>query len=102
MKTRRRRYHRPVSRRTLSILVFAAGIGFSAACLYNVLGDNTAVVADAKKIACGDLGADCNVKTTYMSRTPFGQSFQMHTPKRSVAVTCRRAAIFVGPWSCEL
>ena len=91
-----------MSRRTLSTLVFVAGIGFSAACLYNVLGDNAAVVEDAKGLACGELGPTCTVKTTYMTRTPFGQTFQMHTPKRSVTVTCRRAAIFVGPWSCGL
>ncbi len=91
-----------MSRRTLSVIVFAAGIGFSAACLYNVLGDNTAVVADAKRVACGDQGPDCNAKFSHMARTPFGQTFQMHTPKRTVVVTCRRAAIFVGPWSCEL
>ncbi len=91
-----------MSRRTLSTLVFAAGIGFSVACFYNVLGDNTAVVADAKSIACGDLGSDCNAKITHMMRTPFGQTFQITTPKRAVEVSCRRAAIFVGAWSCEL
>lgn len=91
-----------MSRRTLSTLVFAAGIAFSAACFYNVLGDNTAVVADAQKVACGDLGADCKAKITYMSRTPIGQTFQITTPKRSVEVSCRRAAILVGGWSCGL
>jgi len=91
-----------VSRRTLSTLVFALGIAFSAACIYNVIGDNTAVVADAKKLACGDLGADCNAKITYMSRTPLGQTFRINTPKRAVEVSCRRAAILVGGWSCAL
>ncbi len=91
-----------MSRRTLSTIVFAAGIGFTAACLYNVFGDNAAVVEDAKTVACGDLGPTCTVKTSYMTRTPFGQTFQMHTQKRSVTVSCRRAAIFVGPWSCGL
>ncbi len=91
-----------MSRRTLSTSVFVLGIAFTAACFYNVFGDNTEVVASATALACGDQGPGCKTQITLTKRTPFGQTFQIHTPKRTVTVTCRRAAIFVGPYSCGL
>jgi hypothetical protein len=91
-----------VSRRTLSTIVFALGIGFSAACLYNVLGDHTEVLKEANALACGDLGPDCDAKMTRMMKTPISHTYQISTPKRSVEVVCRRAAIFVGPYGCSL
>jgi hypothetical protein len=76
-------------------------IAVAALGLFNVYADNDAVVQDAQRTACGPSGPACGAQVTSQERTPFGQTFTVHTPTGSVGVTCRRSAILVGGYSCK-
>jgi hypothetical protein len=88
-----------VKRRGSTILTIVC-IAVTACGLYNVYGDNKDVVADAQKTACGDQGDACGAQIGTFTRTPWSQTFSVHTPKRDVTVTCKRAAYLVGSYKC--
>ncbi len=79
-----------------------------AVCVYNVVADNTDVVAQAETAACG--APRCALTKTRELRHPFGQSFTFQTsvkhrsqPLESggmVDVACHRSFYLVGPYSC--
>ena len=87
------------------LLIVASVLG-----VYNVASDNAEVEALAKEAACGggvgkpsQLG--CTAQKTMMERTPFGQTFEFATNNKkqaSVTVKCRRSAVLVGEYACEL
>ncbi|HVY44759.1 MAG TPA: hypothetical protein VHB21_02725 [Minicystis sp.] len=89
-------------RRALRVIVFLACVGFSVAGAYNVMSDNADVEHMAQAVACGDQGAGCRAQKTMMERTPFAQTFDFATPKRSVGVRCTRSLILVGDYACAL
>lgn len=89
-------------KRAGQIIIFLLCVGFSVASAYNVISDNSEVERMAAAVACGEQGPSCRAQVTRIERTPFGQTFGMTTPKRSVDVVCRRAAIMVGDYSCKL
>jgi hypothetical protein len=86
-------------------LILASAVG-----VYNVVCDNAEVEKLAQEAACGggvgkaaQLG--CTAQKTMMERTPFGQTFDFATSNKkqaSVTVRCRRSAILVGEYACEL
>jgi hypothetical protein len=86
-------------------LIVASAIG-----VYNVLSDNAEVERLAQEVACGggvgkaaQLG--CTAQKTMMERTPVGQTFDFATNNKkqpSVTVRCRRSALLVGEYACEL
>jgi hypothetical protein len=39
---------------------------------------------------------------TRMERTPFGQTFEFTTAKRTVDVRCARAFVLLGEYTCRL
>lgn len=84
------------------VLLVGSAIG-----LYNVYGDNTEVVEEAKRRACS--APVCDAKITRESRSPIGQSFTIQTRVRhagappkdeSVDVECQRAFYLLGDYSC--
>lgn len=69
------------------------------ASLHNVFGDNAELISEAKYTACPE--KLCAM--TQLERTPFAQTFRFVTPGGApVVVRCRRAAVFVGEYSCEV
>jgi hypothetical protein len=70
--------------------------------IYNVMSDNDDVLRMAEKVACGDSGAACRPQMTRMERSPFSQSFEIVTTKRTYEVRCTRAFVFAGAYSCVL
>jgi hypothetical protein len=82
--------------------IFFICLAFSVCAAYNVMSDNFHVQRMAGEVACGTQGKECPARMTRMERTPFGQTFEMVTPKRTVDVICRRELIMVGDYSCRL
>jgi hypothetical protein len=87
------------------LLIVASAIG-----VYNVVCDNTETEKLAQEAACGggvgkpsQLG--CSAQKTMMERTPIGQTFEFATnnkKQQTVTVKCRRSAVLVGEYACEL
>ncbi len=88
-------------KRAGQLLFFVLCVGFTLSAVYNVFSDNAAVEQKARAIACGDQGASCAAKVTRLERTPFGQTFELATPKRTVGVKCVRALVLVGEYGCS-
>jgi hypothetical protein len=91
-----RRIVRPI---VLFICIGATALGFN-----NVFSDNSDVIAQASKVACGT-AESCAAHMTRGSRNPIGQSFSFQTDVKkqsTVDVKCRRSAFLLGDWSCEL
>ena len=89
-------------KRAGQIFIIVLCVAFCAAAVFNVFSDNAEVERSAAAVACGEQGPNCRAQMTRMERTPFGQTFQMHTPKRTVDVVCRRAYLMVGAYHCAL
>ncbi|MBM4361996.1 MAG: hypothetical protein FJ104_04905 [Deltaproteobacteria bacterium] len=76
------------------VLVVLTALG-----LWNTYGDATEVQAKAREVACGAPG--CPGELRQFSRSAIGQEYLFDTKSGSVAVSCSRAAIFVGDWACQ-
>jgi hypothetical protein len=89
-------------KRALQLSLFLLCVVFSLSSVYNVFSDNTEVEQRARAVACGEQGASCSAsaKVTRLARTPFGQTFEFATPKRTAGVRCVRALVLVGEYSC--
>jgi len=84
------------------IVIPALCIGLTAAGLYNVYGDSSAVTALAERTACGTPG--CAVKMIEYSRTPFNHAYTFQLDVKTGRVTqvaCTRAFLFLGDYSCS-
>lgn len=95
-------------------VVLALCVGFSVAAVVNVYGDNSAVEAMAQAKACegvqpkpipktappGAKPSACSMTVTKMSRTPWGQSFEMQGGGVERHIRCTRAFILFGEYSC--
>jgi hypothetical protein len=88
-------------------VISALVIGASVLGLINVYEDNAAVRTDAHRIACPSAAeeaqprAEPSCSLVRESRTPFGQSFLIQSPGGSVDVSCSRAWVLLGAWSCQ-
>lgn len=83
-------------KRLVSLLFLAA----SALTLYNLYGNNDAVVARAESVACS--GKPC-VRLIRAERSAFGQSFTFQIsvqPPATADVECKRAQVVVGAYEC--
>jgi hypothetical protein len=89
-------------KRALQSSIFVICVLFSVAAAYNVMSDNADVQGMAQQIACGDQGPTCKATRTFMGRSPIAQTFEFATAKRTVAVRCVRAFVFVGDYACAL
>jgi hypothetical protein len=89
-------------KRAGQISVFVLCLVFTVSAVYNVFSDNAAVERMASAVACGDQGPTCNARITRLTRTPFGQTFEWATPKRTVGVKCVRQLVLVGEYSCTV
>ena len=88
-----KRFIRP----TISVLL----IGATILGVMNTFGDNTEVKAMAEERACGKPA--CAVTMTRLERSPFSQGFTFQVDlktQRTVDVSCRRAYILLGAYSC--
>ncbi len=95
-------------------LILALCVGFSVAAVVNVFGDNAAVEEMAKGVACeglptkpipktappGTKPSACTMTVTKMSRTPFGQSFEMTGGGVTRHIRCSRAFVLAGAYAC--
>lgn len=84
----------------VSIVVFLICAVITLSTVMNVFGDNSDVEAKAKTAACWDT-KDCKYAKRAMLRTPLGQTFTYEGGGRSFDVTCRRAAIVFGDYTCK-
>lgn len=91
------------------VVVLAVCLGATVIGLNNVYGDNSAVLSDAKRVACtGE--ADCGADMLQQSRSAISQSFSLQvTAKRggksrtaTADVECRRAYLLLGAYECKL
>lgn len=102
-------------KRFLQLAIFGLCLAFSIATVFNVFSDNAVVERMAGVAACGDGGgtprsggpkaasdAACKPQMTRMERTPFGQTFEFATSKRTVGVRCERAFVLAGAYACEV
>ncbi|WP_437738496.1 hypothetical protein [Sorangium sp. So ce1335] len=98
-------------KRFLQLAIFVLCVAFSASVAYNVFSDNADVERMAALVACGEeAGAPegrrasdgCRARMTRLERTPFGQTFEFTTAKRTVDVRCERALVLVGEHRCKL
>jgi hypothetical protein len=65
----------------------------------NVYGDDAAVRSDAEGVACPrGCGNTVSVK---VDRSPLAETIQFTTSKGTLTVSCSRAAILIGPYSCS-
>jgi hypothetical protein len=75
-------------------------LGASALTLYNLYGNNDAVVARAEAVACN--GKPC-VRLIRAERSAFGQSFTFQIsvqPPATSDVECERAYVLAGAYDC--
>lgn len=93
---------RGTMKRAGQISVFVLCVAFAVAAGYNVFADSSEVERAAVAVACGEQGPSCRVQIARHERTPFGQTFGVVTPKRTVDVVCRRAFLMVGEYRCGL
>jgi hypothetical protein len=70
----------------------------SGAGVYNVLGDNSAVVRQATAEACG--GTPCKAPIARLLRTPFFQELDFRAGGQTVHVRCNRSLYLVGTYAC--
>jgi hypothetical protein len=101
-------------KRFVQLTIFGLCLAFSVATVYNVFSDNAAVERMAGFVACDHSGAAnaagaqvagdaaCRPHITRLERTPFGQSFEFVTSKRTVAVRCERAFVLAGKYICKV
>ncbi|WP_437604105.1 hypothetical protein [Sorangium sp. So ce590] len=100
-------------KRFIQLALFALCVAFSFSAAYNVFSDNAEVERSAALVACGEdggslapdprrAGGDCRAQMTRLERTPFGQTFEFTTAKRTVGVRCERALVLAGEYSCKL
>jgi hypothetical protein len=82
------------------LLLMVVGIGISVGCFVNVYGDDTDVRSQAELLACGKGGCTKPI-TVSVSRTPFWETVAYLSSTGTVTVHCERAAVFLGPYSCE-
>jgi hypothetical protein len=84
-----KRYVRP--------LISATLIGASIAGLYNTMSDDTELRRQASAVACGDTEAR---DPTQGGRYPVFQRYVFQCKTSSVQVSCWRAAVLIGPYTC--
>ncbi len=89
-------------KRAGQISIFVLCVAFSVGAVVNVMMDNADVERAAAAVACGEQGPSCRAQVTRLERTPFGQTFEMVTAKRTVDVVCRRAFVMAGEYACKL
>ncbi len=68
--------------------------------LLNVYGDNADVVTQARAVAC----PGCDLNQIREGRSPIAQKFefQMDHSSQIARVTCQRALVLIGDYSCVL
>ncbi|MGK3962406.1 hypothetical protein WMF38_56030 [Sorangium sp. So ce118] len=100
-------------KRFVQLAIFVLCVAFSASAAYNVFSDNADVERRAALVACGEEAAPgapegrrasdgCRAQVTRLERTPFGQTFEFTTAKRTVDVRCERALVLAGEYGCKL
>ncbi|MEZ4299479.1 MAG: hypothetical protein R3B70_31305 [Polyangiaceae bacterium] len=96
------------------LLVFVLCVGFTVAAIVNVFADNSEVEQMAKNLACEGIGvkpipptappgtrpSECPMTVTKMSRSPFGQSFELTGKAGTRHIRCERSLLFAGSYSC--
>ena len=90
-------------------VVLAVCLGATAIGLNNVYGDNSAVLSDAKRVACAG-AEDCSADMLQQSRSAISQSFSLQVSEKQGAksrtatadVECRRAYLLLGAYDCKL
>lgn len=87
--------HARIVRLAFSAFIIAASI----LGLVNVMGDNSAVLAQARAVACG-AGRSCRQASE--ARNPFFHTYGFEDEQgHAQSITCRRVAYLVGAWTCS-
>jgi hypothetical protein len=84
--------------RAVRILLAIAAVLISIGCFRNVYGDDAKVRSEAEAAACP---RGCpKASSVQVERSPFAETIVYAMPGGNVTVTCSRAAILAGPYSC--
>jgi hypothetical protein len=89
-----------VSRKLPSIIFGILAVIVTLSTVMNVFGDNSDVIRMAESQVCQNK-AKCSYAKTSVARTPIGQYVSFSDGKSTLEVTCRRAAIAFGDYSCS-
>ena len=89
-----------MQKKITSFIILALCVVVTLATILNVFVDNKEVIAMAEKATCANAAA-CTRAMTSMQRTPLGQTFTFQGDSKSIEVTCRRAYIAFGDYSCK-
>jgi len=85
--------------RPLRVVLMVAAVLISVGCLRNVYGDDSAVRSAAEAVACP---RGCTRATEVrVERSAIAETIAYTTPGGTISVRCARAALLVGPYSCE-
>ncbi|MDI1474998.1 hypothetical protein [Polyangium sp. y55x31] len=88
-------------RSAASLLFTVALLAATGAALYNVYGVSVEVEALASEAACQGQAEPCKAQFTFWERSPIAHTFTMQTPSGAHPVTCQRAYILFGDYSCK-
>jgi hypothetical protein len=80
----------------LGLGILAIGVTICAA--INVYGDDAKVRSDAEAVAC-PRGCTKATSVSY-ERSPVAETVTYMNPGGTIRVTCMRAAVLIGPYSC--
>lgn len=91
------------SQRFLRPIISLLLVGASVLGLINVYSDNSEVLAQAKRVACGD--KECPTQLTELNKTPLSHTYTLvaeEAKHRNVThiVKCQRAQFLFGDWRC--
>ncbi|MDC3958507.1 hypothetical protein [Polyangium jinanense] len=88
-------------RSAASLLFTVALLAATGAALYNVYGVSVEVEALASEAACQGQAQPCKAQFTFWERSPIAHTFTMQTPSGAHPVTCQRAYILFGAYTCK-
>jgi hypothetical protein len=85
--------------RVLRIALMIAAVLVSIACVLNVYSDDSAVRSEAEAVACP---RGCpKASSVRVDRSAIAETISYEMPGGTISVRCARAAVLVGPYSCE-
>lgn len=81
------------------VVLLVLAVAISIGCILNVYGDDSAVRSEAEAVACP---RGCpKASGVQIERSAIAETITYTMPGGTISVRCARAALIVGPYSCE-
>ena len=85
--------------RSPRVVLLVLAVAISIGCILNVYGDDSAVRSEAEAVACP---RGCpKASGMQIERSAIAETITYTMPGGTISVRCARAALIVGPYSCE-